>query len=86
MANTPIRSSFPTIIAIVGALLVFVVLLSFAYTGNQSEEAVVERPSLAEYKASSAEKLNAVSANATTGKVRLNIDRAKELVVAENSK
>tara|TARA_B110000037_G_C16992715_1_gene453801 strand:- start:317 stop:577 length:261 start_codon:yes stop_codon:yes gene_type:complete len=86
MANTPTRSSFPTVIAFVGAFLVFAILLKFQFSGNEAEEVAVERPSLAEYKAGAAEKLNEVSVNAATGKVRLDIERAKELVIAENAK
>ena len=86
MANSPTRSSFPTVIAFVGALLVFVFLLSMKYKGNESVEPEAERHSLSEHKAAATEKLNTVSANAATGTVRLDIKRAKELVIAENSK
>ncbi len=86
MANSPTRSSFPTVIAFIGALLVFVILLSWKYGDSEAPVEVIERPSLVEHKAASAEKLNNVSVNAATGKVRLDIERAKQLVIAENSK
>lgn len=88
MANTPTRSSFPTVIAIIGAFLVFVVLLSFKYDGGEkSVDSPVERPSLSEHEAEATSLLsNAKVIDAASGKVRLPIERAKELIIAENAK
>ncbi|MCH6257533.1 hypothetical protein MLD52_13310 [Puniceicoccaceae bacterium K14] len=88
MADTPTRSSFPTVIAIIGAFAVFIVLLSFKYgTEDSSTEEVVERPSLAEHEAEATALLGGAKViDAANGKVRLPIDRAMQLVVAENSK
>lgn len=88
MANTPTRSSFPTVVAIIGAFLVFIVLLSVKYgEGNAPAEEIVERPSLAEHEAEASTLLGSAKViDASSGKVRLPIERAKQLVVSENSK
>jgi len=87
-AKAPIRSSFPTIIAVLGVFLVFYILLSIVYQGSDDSAnmAVADRPSLQEHRAAEKSLLsNAQVLDANAGKVRLPIKRAKELVIAERS-
>ena len=54
---------------------------------DQTVEPAVERPSLAEHEAAATDKLSDYAViDAAAGKVRLPIERAKALVVSENSK
>lgn len=89
-AQTPTRSSFPMIVAILGAFLIFYIIISLSYESPDKAalaEPEVERPSLAEHEAAQSEKLSGYSViDAASGKVRLPIDRAKALVVAEEAK
>jgi len=88
-AQTPSRSAFPTIVAILGAFLIFYFLISFTYLDSEveTEEPTLERPSLAEHNANASDKLSKYTVmDASAGKVRLPIERAKELIVSENSK
>lgn len=88
-AQIPSRSAFPTVVALLGVFLIFYFLISFTYLDNQDvlEEPLIERPSLAEHKANESNKLVKYTVvDAAAGKVRLPIERAKELVVSENSK
>ncbi len=88
-AQTPSRSAFPTIVAILGAFLIFYFLISMTYleTEDGTEEPALERPSLAEHQAIASDKLSKYTVmDASAGKVRLPIERAKELIVSENSK
>ncbi len=87
-AQTPNRSAFPTIVAILGAFLIFYFLISCTYleTDDVAADPALERPSLAEQKANEQSKLAQYAViDASAGKVRLPIERAKELVVSENS-
>jgi len=87
-AQTPKRSAFPTVVAILGAFLIFYFLISFTYldTEDATADPTIERPSLSEHKALEQNKLSQYSVlDAAAGKVRLPIERAKELVVSENS-
>ena len=88
-AQKPSRSAFPTAVAILGSLLIFYFFISFTYLDSEFEsgEPSLERPSLAEHEAIGAAKLYTYSnMDASKGKVRLPIGRAKELIVSENSK
>lgn len=88
-AQTPKRSAFPTVVAILGAFLIFYFLISLTYLDSEdaTSEPALERPSLSEHKALERNKLSQYSVlDAAAGKVRLPIERAKELVVSENSK
>ena len=88
-AQTPSRSAFPAVVAILGAFLIFAFFVNKAYQSAESEGTVelVERPSLAEHEAAAADKLDGYAVlDPAAGKVRLPISRAKELVIAENSK
>ncbi len=88
-AKTPTRSAFPVVVAILGAFLIFYFLLNVTYLNSDDApaEPAVERPSLAENQARAADKLaNYAVVDVAAGKTRLSIDRAKELVVSENSK
>lgn len=88
-AKAPIRSSFPTIIAVLGVFLVFYILLTIDYTSSDDSAAMAatDRPSLQEHRAAEKSLLsNAQVLDANAGKVRLPIKRAKELVIAEKSK
>ena len=88
-ANTPQRSSFPVIVAILGVFLLFWFLTSEIYVSEPEAAPVVPRdiPSLAEHRGEASSLLNNYQVlDAANGKVRLSIDRAKELIVAENAK
>ena len=88
-AQTPSRSAFPAVVAILGAFLVFYFLLIATYlnSDDQTVEPTVERPSLAEHEAAATDKLSGYAVvDAAAGKVRLPIERAKALIVSENSK
>ena len=88
-AQTPTRSSFPMIVAILGAFLIFYIIINLSYESPESAalaEPEIERPSLAEHEATQSDKLTGYSVtDAASGKVRLPIDRAKSLVVSENA-
>ncbi len=89
-AQTPSRSSFPAVVAVIGVFLVFYILLNVTYLdsddASSEESATVERPSLSEHLAKEQETLSSYSViDASNGKVRLPIERAKELVVAQHS-
>ena len=89
-AQTPNRSSFPAVVAILGVFLIFYFVIDATYLrnpGGSEQEAAVERPSLAEHLGQEADTLsNYQVIDAASGKVRLPIDRAMELVVSENAK
>ena len=88
-AQTPSRSAFPAVVAILGAFLIFYFLLNATYLNSDDKpaEPTVERPSLAEHNASGIQKLAGyVVIDASAGKVSLPIERAKALVISENSK
>ncbi|MEM9160595.1 MAG: hypothetical protein AAGB46_16225 [Verrucomicrobiota bacterium] len=91
-AKAPIRSSFPTVIAVLGAFFIFYILYAFLDGAITSEsvstnmDTTQERQSLAESHAAGEKLLSEYKViNAAEGKVRLPIERAKELVIAENS-
>ena len=93
-AHTPTRSSFPVVVAIVGLLLIFWFLTSKVYVDKQAQVPVTiittttkqDRPTLAEHRGKAAETLNNFKVlDAAKGKVRLPIERAKELVLKENA-
>lgn len=90
-AHTPSRSSFPVVVAIIGMFLLFWFLTSKIYVDQEEVEPVSQftqvDQSLAEHRGAVQETLsNTKVTDAANGKVRLTIERAKELVVAENSK
>lgn len=88
-AQTPSRSAFPAVVAILGAFLIFYFLLNVTYLNSDDKpaEPTIVRPSLAENQAAAADKLAGYAVvDAAAGKVRLSIERAKALVVSENSK
>ncbi len=88
-AHTPSRSSFPAVLAAVVILLLFWYLLSKVYVTQDAVEAPVpvDRPSLAEHRGEAEDLLNNYKViDPAAGKVRLPIDRAKELVIAENAR
>jgi len=89
-AQTPNRSSFPAVIAILGVFLIFYFVIDATYLtnpGSSEEETTAERPSLAEHRGLEADTLNNYKViDPGAGKVRLPIDRAMDLVVAENAK
>lgn len=88
-AQTPSRSAFPAVVAILGAFLIFAFFVNRAYkSADQKEvEDAPERPSLAEHEAAATDRLAGYAVlDPAAGKVRLPISRAKELVIAENSK
>ncbi len=88
-AHTASRSSFPVVVAIVGVFLLFWFLTSKMYVDQVESVAAepVDRPSLAAFKGAAEKRLsNYKVTDAANGKVRLTIDRAKELVLAENAK
>lgn len=90
-AHTPSRSSFPVVVAIIGMFLLFWFLTSKIYV-DQEEVAPVSNftqvdQTLAEHRGAAESVLaTAKVTDAANGKVRLTIDRAKELVIAENQK
>lgn len=87
-AHTPSRSSFPVVVAIVGALLLFWFLTSKVYVSEPEAPAPasLDRSSLAEHEGKAETLLKGYKVtDAANGKVRLSIDRAKELVIAENA-
>lgn len=90
-AHTPSRSSFPVVVAIIGLFLLFWFLTSKIYVDSADTPEVsnftVPDKTLAEHKGAAATLLSTTKVtDAATGKVRLSIERAKELIVAENSK
>ncbi len=88
-AQTPTRSSFPMVVAILGAFLIFYFLVNWTFVNSDPapEAPAIERPSLAEHEAAGAAKLSEFAVvDAASGKVRLPISEAKELVVSENAK
>lgn len=90
-AHTPSRSSFPVIVAIIGLFLLFWFLTSKVYVDvpETEEVSIYTQPeqSLAEHRGSAESLLSTNQViDAANGKVRLSIERAKDLVVTENSK
>ena len=88
-AQTPSRSAFPAVVAILGAFLIFYFLLNATYLNSDDKpaEPAIARPSLAENQAAATDKMAGYAVvDAAAGKVRLPIERAKALVVSENSK
>ncbi len=88
-AQTPNRSAFPMVVAILGAFLIFYFIVSATFDNSDATlgEPALERPSLAEHSAAQADKLSGyVVTDPAAGKVRLPIERAKELVISENAK
>lgn len=89
-AHTPSRSSFPVVVALIGALLLFWFLTSKVYVSQPPAAATVAplvRPSLAEHQGKAKETLdNYKVVDAAAGKVRLPIKKAEELVLKENAK
>ncbi len=87
-AHTASRSSFPVVVAIIGVFLLFWFLTSKMYV-DKVEPVVAEpteRPSLVEFEGAAEKRLSHYTVtDAANGKVRLTIDRAKELVLAENA-
>ena len=76
--QTPSRSSFPAIVAILGVFLVFYFLLNVTYLDNddkiEESEMSVERPSLSEHQAKEVEALSSYALiDPANGKVRLPI-------------
>lgn len=87
-AHTPTRSSFPIIVALIGIFLIFWFLTSKVYVDQEeaAAPAAVERPSLVERNGAAREMLNNNKAlDLANGKVRLKIERAMTLVIAENA-
>lgn len=89
-AHTPSRSSFPVVVAIIGMFLLFWFLTSKIYVDQDETEPVSQftqvDQSLAEQRGAAQETLsNSKVIDAANGKVRLSIERAKELVIAESS-
>ncbi len=90
-AHTPSRSSFPVVVAIIGLFLLFWFLTSKVYvdqvaTAPESQFTIPDK-TLAEHQGAAESLLSTTKViDAANGKVRLSIERAKELVVAENSK
>lgn len=91
-AHTPSRSSFPVVVAIIGLFLLFWFLTSKVYVdGVDAPEEVsnftVPDTTLAEHEGAAQSLLSTSKVtDAANGKVRLSIERAKALVIAENSK
>lgn len=90
-AHTPSRSSFPVVVAIIGLFLLFWFLTSKVYVDSTETPEVsnftIPDQTLAEHTGAAASILSTSKVtDAANGKVRLSIERAKELVVAENSK
>lgn len=87
--HTPTRNSFPMIVAILGAFLIFYFIINLSYESPDTAalaEPEIERPSLAEHEAAQSGKLTGYSViDAVSGKVRLSIERAKSLVISENA-
>lgn len=87
-AHTPSRSSFPVVVALIGLLLLFWFLASKVYI-RQPELAQTQpddRPSLAEHRGQAQTTLhNYEVRDAASGQVRVPIERAKELIIAERS-
>lgn len=89
-AHTPSRSSFPVVVAIIGLFLLFWFLTSKIYVDSVETAEVsnftVPDKTLAEHRGAAESTLSTFKVNdAAAGKVRLSIERAKELIVAENS-
>lgn len=92
-AHTPSRSSFPVVLAIIALFLLFWFLTSKVYVKMSEESnpiAASQQPTaeetIAEHIGKAKEKLATASVvDAANGKVRLPLDRAKELVIAENA-
>lgn len=88
-AHTPSRSSFPLVVGIVIVFLLFWFLASELYVKRPAAAAApvpADRPSLAEFESKAQRTLNeTVVTDAASGKFRLDIERAKKLVVAEAS-
>jgi len=88
MANPPVRSAFPLVIAALGAFLIFWFVVSETYVDRDDAPAAAaaDRPSLEEHRAAQKAKLEeAAVLDREQGRVRLPIERAMELVVAEES-
>ncbi|MBC2604489.1 hypothetical protein [Pelagicoccus albus] len=90
-AHTPSRSSFPVVVAIIGLFLLFWFLTSKVYMDQPEVVPVsnftVPDKTLAEHDGAANSVLASPAVlDAASGKVRLSIERAKDLVVAENSK
>lgn len=90
-AHTPSRSSFPVVVSLLGVFILVWFLTSKMYVKEAEvtveEESVAERVSLAEHEGAAEKLLNNYKVtDAANGKVRLTIERAKELVLAENAK
>ncbi|MBD5778422.1 hypothetical protein IEN85_02880 [Pelagicoccus sp. NFK12] len=90
-AHTPSRSSFPVVVAIIGLFLLFWFLTSKVYVDSTETPEVskftVPDTTLAEHNGAAESLLSTTKVtDPTSGKVRLSIERAKELVIAENAK
>ena len=88
-ASTPQRSAFPVIVAIIGVFLLFWFLASEIYVSEPAAAPAAPRdiPSLAERQGEAQSLLGQYKVlDASAGTVRLPIERAKELIVAENAK
>jgi len=90
-AHRPSRSSFPAAVAIIGMLLLFWFLTSAIYVDGEQAEPVSRftqvDQSLAEHQGEARSLLDSTRVtDAGSGKVRLSIDRAKALVLAESAK
>lgn len=90
-AHPPSRSSFPAVVAIIALFLLFWFLISMVYVDQvgspeKTFNYTVPEKTLAEHQGT-AESILSTSklTDPASGKVRLSIERAKELVVAENA-
>lgn len=89
-AHTSSRSSFPVVVAIIGLFLLFWFLTSQIYIDSTEQEEVsnytVPEQSLQEHRGAADSLLSTSKVtDAENGKVRLSIERAKDLVISENS-
>jgi flagellar biosynthesis/type III secretory pathway M-ring protein FliF/YscJ len=89
-AHTPSRSSFPWVVGILVLFLLFWFLASELYVKRAAPAAAApaaqERPSLSEFEAEAQRRLQETAVvDAANGRVRLDIERAKRVVVAEAS-
>ncbi len=88
--QAPTRSSFPVIVAIIALFVLFWFLTSKIYVAAPAPVAAPEtvaRPTLAEHRGKANAALEGFQVtDAASGKVRLPIERAKELVLKENAK
>ena len=88
--QAPARSSFPVVLAIIVLFVLFWFLTSKIYVNAPVPVAPVvpdARPTLAEHRGKANAALEGFKVtDAANGKVRLPIERAKELVLKENAK